>query len=105
MNRVRICPVCGNAVVVNSFVGSFRCRYCRRMVKVNAIKRKGKWHIDLEEAMEEATRVDGVMPDVVDGAMVPTSVDGLPRNKPVKSTIGVMELQNQRTNNKKVGAI
>lgn len=47
-----VCPICGNSLIVNPYIKIFRCRYCRKIVKVNLIKKKGKCRIELEEGEE-----------------------------------------------------
>ena len=47
-----VCPICGNSLIVNPRIETFRCRYCRKMVKLNLIKNKGKCQIELEEEEE-----------------------------------------------------
>ena len=47
-----VCPICGNSLIVSPYVKIFRCRYCRKMVKVNLIKKKGRYRIELEEEEE-----------------------------------------------------
>lgn len=49
MKYQRVCPVCGNDLVVNPYVKGFRCKFCRRPIKVNLVRMKGKCHIELEE--------------------------------------------------------
>lgn len=61
MKRKEVCPVCGNEIVVSCRIypcaKEFRCKYCNRWIRLDAIKAKGKWHIKLEEAAEGG-RVD-----------------------------------------------
>ena len=51
------CPVCGNDLQVNAFANEFRCKYCRRLIKINAERKKGKFFISLDEVVEKRSKV------------------------------------------------
>lgn len=50
--RGELCPVCGNELAVNTFVSEFRCKYCKRSIKVNVFRKKGKHFVSLEEIVQ-----------------------------------------------------
>lgn len=49
MRREKVCPVCGNEIVINTSSDKMKCRFCKQWIQIDKTKKGKRVIVSLSE--------------------------------------------------------